>query len=83
MEKSLPKYGILVKTRPGSMWGATESWCKGDDEKPLAFSTMEEAQAAAEKFNAGLSPVNCFHQYFAAPMGQEQSDSPRRGMRMF
>ena len=76
------KYGVLVKAHPGSMWGAMESWCVDRDGTPLQFDTKEQAQEAADGMNARQSPVNCFQQYFASPMEQEQADAPQQGMRM-
>ena len=76
------KYGILAKTRPGSMWGAMTSWCVDRDSKPLQFDARAQAQEAADGLNARQGPVSCFQQYFASPMEQEQADAPQQGMRM-
>lgn len=57
-------YGILVKNT--GMWGYS-TWVKHNGEI-MKFETKEEAQKVADEFNAQMSTVDNFNQYFASKM---------------
>ena len=67
----MSKYGVLAKTRPGSMWGVTTSWCKEND-KPLVFDTYEQAAAEAQRISDSMGPINRFSDYFPKEISQEE-----------
>jgi hypothetical protein len=82
--KKAMRYGVMAKTRPGSMWGVTESWCKDENGETISFDTKKEAQEVADEYNSRLGQVNVFHQYFAVPIEVEMAvtEVSRFGMRM-